>query len=397
MGAKWFCLCFPEGKGLLKGWKLLSEKLKSLGVGLKEGTVKKTTAKMAPPIKLKKKSSPYTKSFAEAILGKEHGASTEAIRVTVGEEKTTERLRRLSCCLVGWWGGGTLSMQELKSIKRRVWYAWEVRGSLNVVKMGKGLWLFEFDNKNEAERILKVGIRKLGGFSIFLKKWAKEDGCETERNFEEMAWARMISLPAHLWSRPILRRIGDRCGGFLAMDEDTTFLSDLRWARIRVKRKGKTLPPCVEVFEGQSIYDIQLWWDIQPSVKSANALTDMIAGNELREDEEEGARTGESMGVLGSRQEKIDGIEDVSSSKEIQTGCLAQKQADKADPWMDQTRGASQYSGLTQMEAGSSQTHGLVIPGHHGSAQVPQPSANLLGLTLGKPILRASGKFLGLA
>ena len=23
VGAKWLCLCFPEGKGLLKGWKLL--------------------------------------------------------------------------------------------------------------------------------------------------------------------------------------------------------------------------------------------------------------------------------------------------------------------------------------------------------------------------------------
>ena len=45
LGAKWLCLCFSEGKGLLKGWKLLSEKLRMLGVGLKEGTVKKITEK----------------------------------------------------------------------------------------------------------------------------------------------------------------------------------------------------------------------------------------------------------------------------------------------------------------------------------------------------------------
>ena len=47
---------------------------------------------MAPPIRLKKKSSPDTKSFEEAVVGKEHGASTEAIKVTVGEEETAERL-----------------------------------------------------------------------------------------------------------------------------------------------------------------------------------------------------------------------------------------------------------------------------------------------------------------
>ena len=64
LGAKWFSLCFPEGKGILKGWKLLSEKLRMLGVGLKEGTVKKITKKKVPSTLLKKISSPETKSFA---------------------------------------------------------------------------------------------------------------------------------------------------------------------------------------------------------------------------------------------------------------------------------------------------------------------------------------------
>ena len=46
----------------------------------------------------------------------------------------------------------------------------------------------------------------------------------------------------HLWSRSILRKIGNSCEGFLAMDEDTTFMVDLRWARIRVLWDGKTYP-----------------------------------------------------------------------------------------------------------------------------------------------------------
>ena len=49
----------------------------------------------------------------------------------------------------------------------------------------------------------------------------------------------------------------------------------------------------------------------------------MAAGNERREDEEEGTRAGESVGVLGSGREKIDGIEDVTSGREKQIGCLA--------------------------------------------------------------------------
>ena len=76
-------------------------------------------------------------------------------------------------------------MPNLKTIKRRAWSSWEVTGSLNVVEMGKGLWLFEFDNTKEAKRILRVGNKR--GFSIFLKKWTKEDGCITERNIKEVA------------------------------------------------------------------------------------------------------------------------------------------------------------------------------------------------------------------
>ena len=195
-------------------------------------------------------------------MGIKHGAPTDVVKVRVGEEEIAERLRKLSCCLVGWWGGGTSPMPDLKTIKRQAWSSWEVIRNLNVVEMGKGLWLLEFDNTKEAERILRVGNRRLGGFSIFLKKWTKEDGCITKRNIKEVAWVRLIGLPVHLWSRSIMRRISDRCGGFLAMDDDTTFLSDLRWTRIRVKWSGKTLPQYVEVFEGQSIYKIQLWWEI---------------------------------------------------------------------------------------------------------------------------------------
>ena len=117
-------------------------------------------------------------------------------------------------------------MLDLKTMKRQAWSSWEVIGSLIFVEMGKGLWLFEFENTKEAKRILRDGTRRIGGFSIFLKKWAKKDGCITKRDIKEVAWDKLIGLPVHLWSRSIIRRIGDRCGGFLAMDEDTTFLSD---------------------------------------------------------------------------------------------------------------------------------------------------------------------------
>ena len=74
-----------------------------LGVGLKEGTVKKITEKKVPSTILKKISSRKTKSFAEAVVGTKHGAPTDVVKVRVGEEEIAERLRKF---LVAWWVGG---------------------------------------------------------------------------------------------------------------------------------------------------------------------------------------------------------------------------------------------------------------------------------------------------
>ena len=33
-------------------------------------------------------------------------------------------------------------------------------------------------------------------------------------------WLRLIGLPLHLWSRLVLKSIGDKCGGFVVVDEN---------------------------------------------------------------------------------------------------------------------------------------------------------------------------------
>ena len=72
-------------------------------------------------------------------------------------------------------------------------------------------------------------------------------------------WVRLLGLPLHLWSHLILKRIGDKCGGFDAVDENTESLNDPRWARIRVKWDGSTNPRAMIVSEGDRSFAIQLW------------------------------------------------------------------------------------------------------------------------------------------
>ena len=44
-----------------------------------------------------------------------------------------------------------------------------------------------------------------------------------------------VSGRASLWCWKILKKIGDACGGFMAVDEDTMMLSELSWARILMR------------------------------------------------------------------------------------------------------------------------------------------------------------------
>ena len=70
-----------------------------------------------------------------------------------------------------------------------------------------------------------------------------------------------MGLPLSLWVPSILRRVGDECGGFVAMDPLTERMENLRWARILVKTKGGELPSSLEIgVEGIS-YNLPLWWE----------------------------------------------------------------------------------------------------------------------------------------
>ncbi|RVW93801.1 hypothetical protein CK203_028184 [Vitis vinifera] len=92
---------------------------------------------------------------------------------------------------------------------------------------------------------------------------------EGERRCE--AWVRIVGLPVSLWDQTTLRRIGEECGGFLAIDSQTERLEELQWARILVKTNGEELPNVVEVWIEDLCYVLTLWWEVRPILKVGSA------------------------------------------------------------------------------------------------------------------------------
>ena len=94
--------------------------------------------------------------------------------------------------------------------------------------------------------------------------WSQCYGCVDEGDLEEEAWVRVKGLPLSLWTPSILRKVGDVCEGFVAMDGPTERMEDLRWARILVKTKRGVWPSSIEIEIDKTTFLLPMWWEVMP-------------------------------------------------------------------------------------------------------------------------------------
>ena len=292
-GGKNYNLMFPEGNGIVGGWKILAEKMRQLGVRSsdeiqREEKAEKTqreekqrTSKLLPRL-LKPILNPIAEvSKSEKTLG------GKVAYVKVGEEEVQERLDQLRRCLVGWWGSGPAQIPGVEAVRRWARMQWNIKNSLAVVNLGRGLWLFEFESKEEVDRVLKFGKRRFGTNLVHLRTWGEDMGCSSQGFSEEKAWVRVVGLPVHLWSRTVMEKIGDACGGFLAVDKETDELGELGWARILVRWKKPEPPNTFEVEYGETRFWMQLWWELSPQYTTVLSPVQKRNPSSYRDDEGE--------------------------------------------------------------------------------------------------------------
>ena len=94
---------------------------------------------------------------------------------------------------------------------------------------------------------------------MHLEWWNPSTGCTRRKVQAHEAWIRVVGLPLHLWTREILKKVGDNCGGFVAMDNGTALRMDLLWARILVKMNGMGKPSIVNLLARARSYELQIW------------------------------------------------------------------------------------------------------------------------------------------
>ena len=231
-----------------------------------------------------------------------------------------EKLRR---CLVGKFGEGPFLVSEVQVLELWARSTWQLRFGMQVHIFGGSLILFEFEDVLEAKRVLMRGSRRFRERLISLERWHYETGCLVKEEAYKESWVRVLGLPLHLWSCEVLIKIGDCCGGFVAVDEGSENSVQMQWARILVRLSGRRLPGSLQLVIGPMCYSIQLWWEVLPkfSMVVPRSCSEGSPESKVRGDNGGDPRT--SKGVEKDLGQEQTGREDVSSSGG-KSGCLGE-------------------------------------------------------------------------
>ena len=143
---------------------------------------------------------------------------------------------------------------------------WNIKGGLKFARIGGPLLLIEFKNKEKADKVLLRGNRWFTESILHLDRWDPKVGCSQNGERAKSVWVRVVGLPLHFWSQEAFRKIGDCCGGFIAVDENTANLKELRWARLLVRFEDLEWPSSLHVAVGSLCYAFQLWWEVKPGL-----------------------------------------------------------------------------------------------------------------------------------
>ena len=171
--------------------------------------------------------------------------------------------------------GTAQSLVEVENWAKR---AWKLEGRIAIHPLNQNLFFMGFELPEEARWVMENGSRICRGGVMQLEWWTPYSGCNGLRDQENEVWIRVVGLPLHLWTGEILKKVGDNCGGFVALDEGTASKTDLLWARILVKMNSKVKLASVILLAGARSYELQMWWEIRPTVAEVSPRSSRNSG-----------------------------------------------------------------------------------------------------------------------
>ncbi|RVW39630.1 hypothetical protein CK203_090634 [Vitis vinifera] len=211
---KRFCIFIPRGRGDKRGWMIMAKKLHQLVGALG-----------------RKPKNQEVRAMGKAIVGRSYvtvakrppWGNPNLIAVKAKREETLGFLQKLEHCVVVSWKASSGGEEDLESLGKLWAKSWGLRGNLGLAKLEKKDFCWN----------LKIWKRQDALFLQGIARW--EDS-----------------------------RVGDECGGFITVDEQTKMMGELQWARILVKSRGEVRPSVLEIEVEEEVYALSLWPIVGP-------------------------------------------------------------------------------------------------------------------------------------
>ena len=278
-------LFFPEGDDLVNGWKMLGKALQDLGQKEDRGNRGKAVETHLNGMENIQKGRTAPNIIRNFLNPGENRKKT--IWMDIRKQGSIADMRVLKYGVVGSWKVLPARKKTLAEVVVWAKREWRLKGQIVINPLNQNYFFMGFELPEEAMRVMEYGSRKCSGGVMKLEWWSQSSGCKGIREKEKEVWVRVVGLPLHLWNGENLKRVGDVCGGFIAMDEGTASKTDLLWARILVKSNNNVKYDSVNLIAGNRVYVVQLWWEFRPTVLEVTRKNCRDMGGLLESGEED--------------------------------------------------------------------------------------------------------------
>ena len=206
---KQYSIYIPKGRGEKEGWATMAENLQLLrrSIGRKDNIQEE---KVGGNFAVKR-------TFAE-VVKRPICRDKSLVNVEVRWEEIHRNLKKLEHCIVGSWNPRSGEREDLEKLGKFLANSWGLKGSLWLARLERNRIFLKFELLDEAQRALFSRERTMGGLMLRFEHWSPRTGCREEEEQSNEVWVRIFGLPVSLWNPTVLSRVGDECGGFIAID-----------------------------------------------------------------------------------------------------------------------------------------------------------------------------------
>lgn len=157
----------------------------------------------------------------------------EGVAIVKLSKETKARIR-------GAWGNALIvkmfgKFMGFHYLHRMVMSLWKPQCRVDCMDLGSGLFLFNFEAREDMDRVLSGGPWFIGGHFVAIRLWEPNFKASTTKVNTVAVWVRLNELPVEYYDIAVLRDIGNAIGPVLKVDANTASGTRGRYARICVQ------------------------------------------------------------------------------------------------------------------------------------------------------------------